>query len=67
MVNAYRVDRKLPSLLLDGETGIKENDACFMKNRYQLAHFKKNRPGEYEFLLNRLIVVLWEFDCKKNI
>lgn len=67
MVNADRVKRKLPSLLLDYETGTKENNASFMKNRYQLTRFKKNNPQEYEFLLNRLIFVLKEFERKKEL
>ena len=58
MVNVDRVKRKLPCLLCDGDTGKRESNNEFMRNRYRLQQFKKRKPERFFALTNELIFVL---------
>jgi hypothetical protein len=60
MVNANRVKRKLPGLLVDQETTKRKGWNSFMRCRYQLERFKKRTPQRFNTLTNQLIVVLEE-------
>ena len=55
MVNADRVKRKLPSLLVDGSTTKKKNWNSLMRNRYLVDRFKKQNPERYNALLNKTV------------
>ena len=55
MVNADRVKRKLPSLLVDGSTTKKKNWNSLMRNRYLVDRFKKQNPERYTALLNKTV------------
>jgi hypothetical protein len=58
MVNVDRVKRKLPCLLCDGDTGKRENNNTFMRNRYRLQQFIKRNPDRFNTLANELVFVL---------
>ena len=58
MVNMDRVKRKLPCLLCDGDTGKRENNNEFMRNRYRLQQFIKRNPERFSALFNELVWVL---------
>ena len=69
MVNANRVKRKLPSLLIDGATTDKRQWAERARISYRLSRFRKRNPQKYYTLNNRLITVLECFErevCKKE-
>jgi len=60
MVNADRVKRRLPSLLLDGSTNNKKGWKAFMRSRYRLALFITNHPEQFSTLLNKVVTDLNE-------
>jgi len=62
VVNSDRVKRKLPSLLIDGETTDKRNWTTHNRLVYRLQQFKKRNPQRYSFLANRLLTVLEEIE-----
>jgi hypothetical protein len=62
MVNADRVKRKLPSLLLDGSTNNKKGWKAFMRSRYRLEQFKKKNPERFNTLTNKIIADLTEIE-----
>ena len=62
MVNADRVKRKLPSLLVDGDTSKRKNSNAFFRNRYRLRQFIDRNPRRFNSLFNELIGVLKEID-----
>jgi len=62
MVNADRVKRKLPSLLVDGSTTKKKGWNSRMRYSYRLDRFQEKNPGRYNFLTNRIIADLTELD-----
>jgi hypothetical protein len=62
MVNADRVKRKLPCLLSDGDTGKRESNNEFMRNRYRLVQFQKRNPRRFNSLTNQLCAILDEID-----
>jgi hypothetical protein len=62
MVNADRVKRKLPSLLIDGETTDKRHWAAHNRVVYQLQQLKKRNPQKFNTLTNKLLMVLEEFE-----
>ena len=63
MVNVGLVKRQLPCLLLDGDTGKRENNNSFMGNRYRLQQFIKRNPDRSNTLDNELISMIV---CGKN-
>jgi hypothetical protein len=58
MVNADRVKRKLPCLLCDCDTGKRESNNAFMRNRYWLQQFKSRKPQRFDTLTSELIFIL---------
>ncbi|MGD0204699.1 MAG: hypothetical protein ABSC20_12455 [Candidatus Bathyarchaeia archaeon] len=60
MVDAERVKRKLPSLLIDGSTTKKKEQNSLMRYRYRLKRFQKRNPEKCDNLTNKLIDVLKE-------
>jgi hypothetical protein len=66
LVNADRVKRKLPSLLVDGVTTKKKSWNSLMRYRYGLSRFKKKHPERYNALANKLIADLAEIEKAVN-
>ncbi len=66
MVNADRVKRKQPSLLLDGDTDTKSGWRAFMRNRYRYEQFKKRNPEKFNTLTNKVIADLAEIEKAVN-
>ena len=62
MVNADRVKRKLPSLLVDSSTTKKKSWTSLMRYRYRSEQFKKNNPKKINTLTNRIIADLKEIE-----
>jgi hypothetical protein len=62
MVNVARVKKKIPSLLVDGDTSERKNNNDFMRNRYRLRQFQKRNPQRFTSLTNQLCAVLSEID-----
>ncbi len=62
MVNADRLKRKLPCLLCDEDTGEREVNNVFMRNRYRLQIFIKRNPDRFGYLINELVYVLEEIE-----
>lgn len=62
MVDANRIKRKLPSLLINGETTIKKNWNDHNRVVYHIQQFKKRNPQKFNTLVNKLITVLEEFE-----
>jgi hypothetical protein len=62
MVNVDRVKRKLPCLLCDGDTGKRETNNAFMRNRYRLQQFIKRNPEKFNTLINDFVAVLEKID-----
>ena len=61
MVNADRVRRKLPSLLVDGATTDKKQWAERAKISYRLTQYRRRNPQKYNSLAFKLIMVLESF------
>jgi hypothetical protein len=67
MVNADRVKRKIPSLLVDNcSNRHRESWNKFMKTRARLTKFKTHNPERYNTLVNKVIVDLSEFEKAVN-
>ena len=66
LVNADRVKRKLPSLLLDGSTNTKKGWKAFMRSRYRFDRFKKKHPEKFNTLTNKLVADLAELEKECN-
>ncbi len=63
MVNADRVKRKLPSLLVgDCSNRRKKSWNKFIRTRSRLSTFKKNNPEKFNTLINRVIADLSELE-----
>jgi hypothetical protein len=62
LVNADRVKRKLPSLILDGSTNNKKGWKAFMRSRYRLDRFKEKHPERFNTLTNKVIADLNELE-----
>jgi hypothetical protein len=61
-LNANRVKKKIPALLIDGNSTQKTNYNKFMRLRYGFAQFQKKNPQRCSDLTNKLIIVLKEID-----
>lgn len=66
MVNAERVKRKLPSLLVDCSTTKKESWNNLMRYRYQFARFKKRHPEKFNSITNRILLDLADLEKAVN-
>jgi hypothetical protein len=62
LVNAKRIVKKLPSLLVNDSTTKKENWNSFMRYRHRFRQFKKKYPEKYSALTNRVIADLEEIE-----
>jgi hypothetical protein len=65
-LNADRVKRKLPSLLVDESTTRKKSWNSLMRYRYRFTQFKKRQPDKFNTLTNRIIVALDELEKAVN-
>ncbi len=61
-MNVDRVKKKIPALLIDGNSSEKANFNKFMRLRYGYAQFQKRKPDRCSDLTNRLMNVLEEID-----
>ena len=72
-MNADRVKRKLPSLLVSGPTYCLRNSKSFslrkkenwnrlMRTRYRVEQLKRKNPEKYNTLINKLIADLSEVE-----
>jgi hypothetical protein len=61
-LNVNRVKKKIPALLIDGESSQKTNYNKFMRLRYGFGQFQKRKPERCSDLTNRLMNVLEEID-----
>ncbi len=64
MVNAERVMRKLPSLLVDNCSNRKNKKGWnkFMRTRRRLSNFKSDNPERFNTLTNKVIADLNELE-----
>jgi len=65
-LNADRVKRKLPSLLVDDSTTKKKDWNSLMRYRYRFTQFKKRQPGKYNSMTNRILVDLMDLEKAVN-
>jgi hypothetical protein len=54
-LNADRIKRKLPSLLVDGSTTEKKSWNSLMRYRYRFTQFKKQQPQKFNSITNRIL------------
>jgi len=68
-LNVNRVKKKIPALLIDGNSSEKNNFNKFMRLRYGFYQFQKRKPKRCSDLTNKLICVLEEIDkeIKKTV
>lgn len=62
MVSKEKVEKKLPALLIDGETTSPTEWNEYQKKRQRLATYKKHHPREYESFTLRATLLLKEID-----
>jgi hypothetical protein len=63
MVDADRVNCKLPSLFVDDcSSRNKKSWRAFMRSRYLFEQFKKHNPAKFNTLVNRIIADLSELE-----
>jgi len=65
-LNADRVKRKLPSLLVDGSTTDKKSWNSLMRYRYRVAQFKKRHPEKFNSISNRILSDLTDLEKAVN-
>ena len=65
-MNADRVKRKLPSLLVDGSTTEKNSWNNLMRYRYRFTQFKKRQPEKFNSITNRIILDLTDLEKAVN-
>jgi hypothetical protein len=65
-VNADRVKRKLPSLLIDDNTTKKINWNSLMRYRYRFTQFKKRQPEKFNSIINRILLDLTNLEKAIN-
>ncbi len=66
MVNADRVKRKLPILLVECSTTRKKSWNSLMRYRYRFARFKKRHPEKFNSLTNRVLADLADLEKAVN-
>ena len=66
MVNADKVKRKLPSLLVDGSTTEKKSWNSLMRYRYRFTQFKKRQPEKFNSITNRILLDLADLEKAVN-
>jgi hypothetical protein len=65
-LNADRVKRKLPSLLVDDSTTKKENWNSLMRYRYRFTQFKRQQPKKFDSITNRILLDLTDLEKAVN-
>jgi hypothetical protein len=65
-VNADRVIRKLPSLLVDGSTTKKKSWNSLMRYRYRFIQFEKQQPEKFSSITNRILLDLADLEKAVN-
>ena len=65
-MNADRVKRKLPSLLVNGSTTEKKSWNTVMRYRYRFTQFKKRQPEKFNAIANRIILDLTDLEKAVN-
>jgi hypothetical protein len=65
-LNADRVKRKLPSLLVDGSTTEKKSWNNLMRYRYRFTQLRKRQPEKYYTIINRILLDLVELEKAVN-
>ena len=60
MVNPSKIEKKLPSLLLDGSAQKIDNE--YMRNRTKISHLKRNQPNIYNQLLTGVVLAIDKLD-----
>ncbi len=65
-MNAERVKRKLPSLLVDESTTEKKSWNSLMRYRYRFAQFKKRQPEKFNSITNRILFDLVDLEKAVN-
>ena len=66
MVNADRVKRKLPSLLIEDSTTKKKSWNSLMRYRYRFKQFKKRQPDKYNSITHRILSDLIDLEKAVN-
>jgi hypothetical protein len=66
MVNAERVERKLPNLLIEDSTTKKKNWNILLRYRYRFTKFKKRQPEKFNSITNRIILELTDLEKAVN-
>jgi hypothetical protein len=66
LVNADRIKRKLPSLLVEGSTTGKKSWNSLMRYRYRFIKFKKRQPEKFNFITNRILLDLADLEKAVN-
>ncbi|HLN44632.1 MAG TPA: hypothetical protein VK209_02895 [Candidatus Sulfotelmatobacter sp.] len=61
-MNADRVKRKLPSLLVNDSTTRREDWNSLMRYRYRFGQLKRRNPEKFSSLTNRVLVDLAELE-----
>jgi len=60
MVNASKIERKLPSLLM--ENSVQRIDNGYKNKQYQLRKLKRNQPAIFNNFMNNFTLMLNELD-----
>ena len=60
MVNPSKIEKKLPSLLMDGSA--KKIDNEYMRNRSKISQLKRKQPTVYEKLLSGVVLAIDKLD-----
>jgi very-short-patch-repair endonuclease len=66
LVNADRVKRKLPNLLVDGSTTEKKSWNSLMRYRYRFIQFKRQQPKKFDSITNRILLDLTDLEKAVN-
>ena len=66
MVNADRVKRKLPSLLVENSTTGKKNWNSLMRYRYRFTQLKKRQPEKFNSITTRILLDLTNLEKAVN-
>jgi len=65
-LNAERVKRKLPSLLVNGSTTEKQSWNTLMRYRYRFTQFKKRQPEKFTSITSRILIDLIDLEKAVN-
>jgi hypothetical protein len=65
-VNADKVKRKLPSLLVDGSTTEKKSWNSLMRYRHRFTQFRKRQPEKFNTITSRILFDLTDLEKAIN-